>query len=59
MPTVSIIYFSGAMAQPLDDSADVVPADKLTGQLLGKRVATFALRHKQTSQTPAFAGTRA
>jgi NAD(P)H dehydrogenase (quinone) len=50
--------WGGVMAQPLDESADVVPEDKLTGESLGKRVATFALKHKQASQTPAFAGTR-
>jgi len=51
--------WGGVMAQSADDSADVVPEDKLTGELLGKRVATFALKHQQTNQTPAFAGTRA
>lgn len=52
--------WGGAMAQPLDDdSADVVPEDKLTGELLGKRVATFALEHQRANQAPAWAGTRA
>jgi hypothetical protein len=50
--------WGGAMAQPLDESADIVPEDKLTGERLGKRVATFALKHKRASQTPEFAGTR-
>ena len=50
--------WGGVMAQPLDEGADVVAEDKLTGEWLGKRVATFALKHKQVSQTPAFAGTR-
>ena len=50
--------WGGVMAQPLDESADIVPEDKLTGELLGKRVATFALKHKQASQMPEFAGTR-
>jgi NAD(P)H dehydrogenase (quinone) len=52
--------WGGAMAQPLDDdSGDIVPEDKLTGEWLGKRVATFAWKLQQTRQTPAFAGTRA
>jgi hypothetical protein len=50
--------WGGAMAQPLDESADIVPEDKLTGERLGKRVATFALKMKRASQTPEFAGTR-
>ena len=50
--------WGGVMAQPLDESADIVPEDKLTGELLGKRVATFALKHKQARQMPEFAGTR-
>ena len=50
--------WGGVMAQPLDEGADVVPEDKLTGEWLGKRVATFALKQQQASPTPDFAGTR-
>jgi NAD(P)H dehydrogenase (quinone) len=40
--------FSGATAQAGQEAPDVAPnaADKLTGELLGKRVATFAVKLK-------------
>ncbi len=31
----------GLLAQALDEGSDIVPEDKLTGAVLGKRVATF------------------
>jgi NAD(P)H dehydrogenase (quinone) len=41
--------FAGAMAQAGQESPDVKPSaeDKLTGEVLGKRVATFALKFKK------------
>jgi NAD(P)H dehydrogenase (quinone) len=40
--------YSGVMAQAGQESPDVAPnaADKLTGELLGRRVATFAAKMK-------------
>ncbi len=31
----------GLLAQALDEGSDIVPEDKLTGAVLGKRLATF------------------
>jgi len=41
--------FSGVMGQALQEPTDVAPneADKLTGEMLGKRVAQFALKLKK------------
>jgi NAD(P)H dehydrogenase (quinone) len=42
--------WGGAMAQANQEPTDVAPnaEDKLTGQLLGRRVATFALKHSNS-----------
>jgi NAD(P)H dehydrogenase (quinone) len=41
--------FGGAMAQAMQEAPEVAPneADKLTGEILGKRVAQFALKLKK------------
>ena len=40
--------WGGAMAQSLEEDSNVVAADRLTGEVLGRRVATFASKN-QTS----------
>ena len=39
-------------------AAGFTVSSALTGELLGKRVAAFALNHQRANQMPAFAGTR-